>query len=83
MGQQIISGPTEAPGAVPPVAWPHVLTGPGTVCSAPPGGGVITGPGPICLAGGGAGEGDRDPGAPPSIHRPLGSGQMSSFFLIS
>ena len=83
MGQQIISGPTEAPGAVPPVAWPHVLAGPGTVCSAPPGGGVITGPGPIGLAGGGAGERDRHPGAPPSIHRPLGSGQMSSFFLIS
>ena len=74
MGQQIISGPTEAPGAVSSVARPHVLAAPGTVCSAPPGGGVITGPGPICLAGGGAGVGDGHPGAPPSIHRPLGSG---------
>ena len=71
---QQTSGPTEASGAVPPVARPHVLTGPVTVCSAPPGGGVITGPGPISLAGGGAGEGDRHPGAPPSIHRLLGSG---------
>ena len=83
MGQQIISGPTEAPGAVPPVARPHVLTGPCTVCSAPPGGGVITGPGPIGQAGGGAGEGDGHPGAPPSIHRPLGSGYMSSLLIIS
>ena len=72
--EQQISAPTEAPGAVPPVARPHVLAAPGTVCSAPPGGRVITDPGPVGLAGGGAGVGDGRPGAPPSIHRPLWSG---------
>ena len=44
--EQQISGPTKAPRAVPPVARTHILAGPGTVCSAPPGGGVVTGPGP-------------------------------------